>query len=233
MTTHLSQKSRFASLAGKMVPACRQGSVRGAQGWYDMTEDRSKVDCKRCAKAEGFAPAVKASANPGGTCQVCFAQQRVMGGQTMAIHGYTRPGCGYIIGDCRGSKHLPFEKDCTVTKSHRVGMSAHLAGLQAELERLQTPGAVKAFNLQVETRVRNPEFRFGGTASRYVKEEVVIKLGDERRTDMKFIHSYIPSFADCLKREIWDVEGKIRATVNELAFLDEKIAGWSVKELLP
>src|SRR5580692_8113649 len=101
MTTHF-KKVRSN---GMTVTACRPFGNRGRGGGFMASTDvLADVDCSLCAKKMGVAPKAKQGpANPGGTCQVCFAVQRVLKGQTMTLHGYTRPGCGYIIGDCPGS----------------------------------------------------------------------------------------------------------------------------------
>lgn len=41
-------------------------------------------------------------------CQVCERNQSITKAGTLVNHGYTRPGCGWLIGGCMGVGHLPF-----------------------------------------------------------------------------------------------------------------------------
>jgi hypothetical protein len=221
MTTHLLQKSKYSSLGGKMVPACRNGSVRGADGYFVGTEVRADVDCKRCAKLGGFEPkAKKGSDNPGGTCQICFAVQRVMGGKTMALHGYNRPGVGYISGQCPGSQHLPFEKDCALTKTHLANLVLHLGERKSRLVKLEA-GEVVSLPVQVQMKDRT----YG---------VFTISKGDERRYGVEGVRfNALPSFEEAFRHEVFEVKSTIRHLELDIASLKKALTGWAVKELLP
>lgn len=43
-----------------------------------------------------------------GTCAVCLNQQKLRGG-TLVLHGYLRPGWGWIDGECDGTRYQPWE----------------------------------------------------------------------------------------------------------------------------
>lgn len=62
-----------------------------------------------------------------GTCQCCFNLQ-VVGTEPYALvlHGYTRPGVGWINGRCAGVGHLPYELSCEQTKHMAVFTQAQL-----------------------------------------------------------------------------------------------------------
>lgn len=190
-------------------------------GGYLCSENIADVDCLRCAKKMGFTPkAKKGSDNPGGTCQVCFAVQRVMGGKTEALHGYNRPGNGYITGRCPGSQHLPFEKDCTLTKAHLARLETILVEKKAYLGELQA-GKVMSVMVPVEMKDRT-------------RKPFTINKGDERRYDVPGVRfNALPSFDEVLRREVAQVEGSIRYLELDIASLKKALAGWSVKELLP
>ncbi len=52
-----------------------------------------------------------------GTCPVCFRNMKfVTGTQKMTLHGYSRPGHGYITGSCFGVRRDPFELSPEGTK---------------------------------------------------------------------------------------------------------------------
>lgn len=51
-----------------------------------------------------------------GTCQACFGEFKVNeNSKQIVLHGYKRPGHGYIIGNCEGTDHAPFEYDTALT----------------------------------------------------------------------------------------------------------------------
>jgi len=74
-----------------------------------------------------------------GTCSCCFANHklRLLAGKTvpqMVLHGYQRPGWGYVVGQCFGLKYPPFELSCEGTKA----LQLHLEGrVVAETEYLR------------------------------------------------------------------------------------------------
>lgn len=231
-TTHLKKIRKFD---GATRPACRMANAwRNSSTSYDTTDVQADVDCTRCAKLEGFAPkAKKASANPGGTCQVCFAEQRVVGGKTMALHGYNRPGIGHIIGDCRGSKRLPFEKACNLTKAHRAHIAADLEDDQKFLAKLNA-GEVETLRYDAETTERDPNYQAGiPFATRYLHQTFHVVKGQKTQYGLAGLRGAVPSYADLLERKVFNVKARIAHMVAELGFLDGKLAGWAVKELLP
>lgn len=59
---------------------------------------------KKLAKAQQ-----SGSENPMGICPCCFRAQKVKPSGTMFVHGYERPGYGYIIGGCPGDMFKPYE----------------------------------------------------------------------------------------------------------------------------
>lgn len=46
-------------------------------------------------------------------CQICAGSWAYEKGLT-SMHGYTRPGCGWLIGGCMGAEQLPFHLSCKV-----------------------------------------------------------------------------------------------------------------------
>jgi hypothetical protein len=229
--THLTKTHKFLN---REMAACRMNSHRMG-GYYAHTKDIAQVDCTRCAKLGGFAPKAKAAAaNPGGTCQVCFAGQRVIKGVNITLHGYTRPGCGYIIGDCPGSKELPFEKSCDITRRHRKFLDTVLADYQKRLGDLQG-GSITSFEYTYETREENPEYQWGAAGKwgkRYLEATITVKLGDQRQRNLGRYVGGVPGFEDILKRKIQETEHSIWNVEDNMEFLDGKLAGWAVKDLL-
>ncbi|MEQ6332927.1 hypothetical protein [Sphingobium sp. MK2] len=53
-----------------------------------------------------------------GTCQACFGEFKVNeASKLIVLHGYQRPGIGFILGNCEGHDHAPFEYDFQLTKT--------------------------------------------------------------------------------------------------------------------
>jgi hypothetical protein len=69
-----------------------------------------------------------------GTCQACFNRQACTH-DAMVHHGYTRPGNGYLIGDCPGVGHPPFEVSCDFTKQWAGQLRQKIAAWQDEIVR--------------------------------------------------------------------------------------------------
>jgi hypothetical protein len=55
----------------------------------------------------------------------------------MVHHGYTRPGYGYITGDCGGVDQLPYEVSCEALKGYKTALENHVAEKEAYLAKLQ------------------------------------------------------------------------------------------------
>ena len=76
-----------------------------------------------------------------GTCQACFGEFKVNeASKLIVLHGYQRPGIGFILGDCEGTAHTPFEYGYALTEQvitrHRTA-----ADTQAQLfAQLNQPG---------------------------------------------------------------------------------------------
>lgn len=54
----------------------------------------------------GFKPKTEPK-SPRAECQICEAKFALHNGR-MVHHGYKRPGCGFIVGDCMGVGHAPY-----------------------------------------------------------------------------------------------------------------------------
>jgi len=68
---------------------------------------------------EEHVPAAKRTRANTGTCAVCFRNIKLVrkGESTvMALHGYNRPGHGFIVGRCWGGDHPPYELSSEATK---------------------------------------------------------------------------------------------------------------------
>lgn len=70
-----------------------------------------------------------------GTCQACFRRhstRQPFAYLQMVHHGYERPGTGWIVGDCIGVGHEPYELSCEQTKVWRQTVADRLAFVTKE-----------------------------------------------------------------------------------------------------
>jgi hypothetical protein len=130
-----------------------------------------------------------------GNCPVCNADQVTHDGR-MVLHGYQRPGDGYIRGECFGVNHLAYNLSSEGCEAFRVALVAEGKALIAHRRDLT---AGKITRLQ-ERRYRN-------------EEPKVLKRGDK-------------GFAKRLKEHIDRTTDQIEGTDREIALMQHKIDNW-------
>ncbi|WNM70222.1 hypothetical protein [Myxococcus phage Mx1] len=208
-------ESKFSKKWGRNVPACKTFAMRCPSG--AVTEDKSKVNCKLCAKKGDYEPATKPEPqNPTGTCQCCFNAQKVVKGH-ISLHGYTRPGWGFINGRCRGSGYKPFEVTCEQTKVFKGELEA--AKVNAENRK----GALE--RNEVDELVYEKSIRDASMMSGFRTEFVRIAKGTVQ-SGIKYTKDYTPSFEELRQDNIRDVTYRIEDLTFAIADLGKRIAEW-------
>ena len=162
-----------------------------------------------------------------GTCQCCFNPQKVSkgGGKLMSLHGYERPGVGYIIGDCMGQGHQPFEVSCEMTKLMRKHVEGMKANAQDFLAKLNA-NEVETLRAHIRTNLKEND-KYGYPRTKYVYVDVA--RGAEASPNPYFLDQpweKVPSFEDLRESEIRAVERRIEQMTSDINFLTEKIDGW-------
>lgn len=74
-----------------------------------------------------------------GTCSVCFNTQKlrvVRGQKLLALHGYERPGIGFIQGRCFGVDYPPYELSCEGTKAYLARIPDFIASTREGIKSL-------------------------------------------------------------------------------------------------
>ena len=87
-------------------------------------------------------PAAQRTRDNTGTCGACFRNIKLVqrGEKTvMALHGYNRPGDGYIIGECWGGNHSPYELSDEATKRVLEAAKHRMEGAEAYVKELTDP----------------------------------------------------------------------------------------------
>lgn len=134
-----------------------------------------------------------------GTCAICSHHQVVRNGK-MVLHGYHRPGYGYVIGNCFGVDYDPYETSAEACVAYIPVLEAHKTHQQARLADL-TGGRVSHFK---DTK-RN--YKTG-------KDEVVITAKGN------------PKFDSMLKAAIFDAERQISYIDADLKEMQRRIDEW-------
>lgn len=142
-----------------------------------------------------------------GTCQACFGEFKVNeNSHHIVLHGYKRPGDGYIIGNCRGTDHLPFEYGYELTKEI---IDDHLG---IALRRDQYLAKLKAGEV---TEIRRMEREYDRETQRY----------------KNVLNTYTPDSENwdwMVKTEIARTEGDIDHHTRVARFLQAKVDAWQV-----
>ena len=157
-----------------------------------------------------------------GTCQACFLVQKLPNGK-ISLHGYERPGDGYIMGDCEGSYHLPYEQSCEITK---IVLQAYLT-----LKRTLTDKLEKYKSLPDTIVHEIYVYHNGVKCVRIIKSIKDSNISSFKDDDGTF--HIIPSYDDVLKQKIYETERDIKHTEDRISFLQEKIDQWKPTDLLP
>lgn len=143
-----------------------------------------------------------------GTCPVCQREFKVTpltrrGGHAMVLHGYQRPGIGYLLGDCFGHRKLPYELSDSGCVSYREAVKNQKASAEALIVHLRSGEAKKAF---VQKR------SFGRT-------EIVEVLAGEK------------NFEEALKIYLNSKISEVKSCEYEIARMEKLIAAWTLKDL--
>ncbi len=198
------------------VPHCRRWALSAKHG-SKLTTDKALVNCSRCAKDLDIVPAAKApSKNPTLTCQCCFGAYKTK--VNVALHGYERPGHGYITGRCRGEGHLPFEESCEQTKVYRTELIAFLTLREQYLMRIQN-NEVEFTYAEVDTG----NWVMGRSEKKLVK---VVRGDEEKENPFLANHYRIPSFKKLMEYEEASNKQTIGQVQRQIQFLDHKILNW-------
>jgi hypothetical protein len=110
-----------------------------------------------------------------GTCPCCFGEFKVRdidnANHRMVMHGFSRPGIGYLIGGCLGVDQIPFEYSTAGTLSGIEQLKLDIAGLTKQIEK--TINAV---------RVTAPFKEDQKVRTRYITTDHMGRISDKKYT---------------------------------------------------
>lgn len=175
------------------------------------------------------------SQNPDGTCQACFRNDLKVPNGKMSHHGYQRPGWGYQTPSCIGAREQPYERSCEVTKrmlaltlDYQARVEAHLATLHGRPDSL-------TYQVQVYTRdgrtgytpatLTIPLDAPAGDLPHGIDCPAHLKRNGEPTWAWKET-AHHPGYAVALASLVRGAEADLKATIDQAAFLKERIEAW-------
>jgi hypothetical protein len=132
MTTNAATKTKTKKLTELHPPAEISGNTKARRAW--MAEQiAANTMPGRSAKVLGKGSyecvavyehtEVEGRERFRGMCQVCGGAQVVESG-VLVLHGYNRPGCGYIIGECPGVREVPLQTSDALTRKYHAAATS-------------------------------------------------------------------------------------------------------------
>lgn len=182
---------------------------------------------------------------PVGACQACFRSQQTQPPvgfpvpltNVLVLHGYRRPGTGYIVGNCYGMKYAPFEVSCERTKQFvkdilRPALANHEFALRRHHARPEKVsytanvylGNFKHASVVVDVLRDEPE---GYKPTPYKEERDTTyagALGHVKAGRAKMVHH--PSYDQVLKQRIGEIERGIERIKHDITEYERRIAEW-------
>lgn len=103
---------------------------------------------------EEHTPAAARTRDNTGSCGACFANVKLTGDLATVLHGYERPGEGFVKGKCPGTGYLPYELSADATSEFlRLTLRPNLKLAEGELAELEDD---KVLSLPYGTRTVRP-----------------------------------------------------------------------------
>lgn len=145
-----------------------------------------------------------------GTCAICGRQHVVRGKDNkVVLHGYTRPGIGFIMGDCFGVGYQPYELSAKACEDYAVKMADYIVRKQGWLGKLRS-GEVTEVYIEV--------------GSEYVRGQRVPKLEKIGPEHAKFAGK----IADMIAK----TENEIGNATAIKAEMERKVRDWTPGDLI-
>lgn len=150
-------------------------------------------------------------------CQICERNQCLSASGKMVLHGYTRPGYGFIQGSCFGVGHVDYSVGTDALSLYADSLRGMLVSAEAYLLRF-TNGEVTHFETE---------------SHEYVKDErgCYVYRGRNRET-VRVYTSWAPGVSDAdlyarhLKAKHTAAASSVEQIQGELARVERRISAW-------
>lgn len=197
------------------LPAIDIKSLKKSLRTYDvlpwLKKDTSYLDqINELLGLESHEKAAPRTRDNTGTCAVCFRNIKLVqksGPPTMALHGYNRPGHGYVVGKCWGGAHHPYELSCDATKIILKYAEEVVTTRKKYLQSLSSPNLTE-FN----------KHHWWGSSPQMLKKDEADKLTLTYWTHM-------------LKDHVEETERHVRKAERERDIYKWLIDNWKVRDL--
>lgn len=143
-----------------------------------------------------------------GFCPICEGDFKLVDATKLVHHGFTRPGVGYIIGDCLAVHRMPYELSDEVCHEYKAMLLNRLASENKFLARLER-GEITSFLVER----RKPD---GG-----YREMITVEIATPCGYD----------FMRELDSKIQDTKWSIKGLKREIERMDKWIAAWALKPI--
>ncbi|AVH85000.1 hypothetical protein RsoM2USA_71 [Ralstonia phage RsoM2USA] len=144
-----------------------------------------------------------------GTCGICCKEQKLSKQGNLVHHGFTKPGFGYIQGDCFGVGFKPYELSAQACKSYIEVLTRMMNDNKAALRRHQN-GEILTLSVQTKT--------------------YKIIMG-HKVYDTKLVNKGTPEFDQAQKIMIAKLQGEIRKLQTHIVFYQERVDNWKLDTL--
>jgi len=138
-----------------------------------------------------------------GTCPCCFRNVKMHEGR-IVLHGYNRPGHGYIIGRCFGVGYEPYERSTKGTENILEVVKSGLEGCKARLEALRSETYRESFRER----------------KKYMRGYVDVDYGE-------------PGWDRARKLAIEEADRDVRRHESDVRFFTEQIEAWEPGMKMP
>lgn len=147
-----------------------------------------------------------------GSCQICERTCKLPKGMT-SLHGYKRPGCGWINGSCPGAYELPYEQSCDKLKWYLAEiLLARRTHLTEQLAQL-TDGSMMEITIVRHKR-----------GTRNETEVVTYRRGELVTNEWG---CQVDEFAWAVRGRISNIESELRYSLaREIERVTKRIAAW-------
>lgn len=153
-----------------------------------------------------------------GFCPCCEGTFKVRDG-SLVHHGYRRPGCGYIFGDCYGALKTPHETSPETAKGYLAVVTDMLAETKVKLAELPTLTELRVTNHRGETKVVEKTLRPEGGFD-WGNRKAALAL-------LEKCEAWERAYRD---RE-WQLKRQERGLTEDVARMTAHVETWEAKEL--
>jgi hypothetical protein len=136
----------------------------------------------------------------------------------MVLHGYKRPGHGYVVGDCPGVDHVPYEVSCNLVSEHIVNLRSYVVTREKRLAELKA-GTVTELLVEVSE----------GRGWDRTKKLVTLVAGSPEAREREPYRPSASRWQAALEYHIYEAERDIRHAKHDIERCTRRVEAWVAK----